>query len=248
MEIDKEKCIGCGECRPYCTVSAIAIVEWGGKCISEVNQEECVECGVCLRASICPTEAIYMQKLKWPRLIRAEFSNPTLPHSSTRVLGRGTQEMKTNDVSGRFLMGFTGVGIEVGRPGVGATLEEIQAICMAVAEVEIEFEPLNPVTSLMADGKTGKLKEDILNEKVLSAIIEFIVPNDQLNSVLERIKAVSKKINTVFSLDLMSRVNEDGSIPVVSIAKNAGFIARPNTKTNIGLGRPLKEEQERGVR
>lgn len=242
MEIDKEKCIGCEECHPYCTVAAIRTVEWKEKCLSEINQEECVECGVCLRANICPTEAIYMQKLKWPRLIRAEFSNPQLPHSSTRVLGRGTQEMKTNDITGRFRWDFSGVGIEVGRPGVGTTFKDIQTICMTVAQVGIEFEPLNPVTSLMVDKKVGKLKEDILNEKVLSAIIEFIVPNDRLKLVLERIKEVSKKIHTVFSLDLMTRVNKDGSIPVIFIAQEVGFTARPNTKTNIGFGRPLKED------
>ena len=34
------------------------------------------------------------------------------------------------------------------------------------------FEKKNPVTSLMSDVRTGAIRDDILNEKVLSAIVE----------------------------------------------------------------------------
>ena len=55
-------------------------------------------------------------------------------------------------------------------------------------------------------------------------------------------KAVSSRIDTVFSLCLTSRVDPDGTIPVAAIARQAGFTPRVNTKTNVGLGRPLKED------
>jgi Pyruvate/2-oxoacid:ferredoxin oxidoreductase delta subunit len=246
MKIDKEKCVGCEACHPYCPVGAITTVEWERTLVSEVSQDECLECGACLSAEVCPTDAIYMPELGWPRSIRAMFSNPLTPHSSSEKLrmGRGTEEMKTNDVTGRFRRGEAGVSVEVGRPGVGSTFRDLEKVSMAVANFGVEFEPDNPVTSLIVDKKVGKINEEILDEKILSAVIEFKVKHDQLKGVLRVLKDVSAKIDTVFSVGLISRVNEDGTIPTVSIAREAGFFPRPNTKTNVGLGRPLKEEVE----
>jgi hypothetical protein len=94
----------------------------------------------------------------------------------------------------------------------------------------------------MADPKTGKFDERVLNERVLSAILELKIPLDRLKEVLVAVKEVSTKIDTAFSLDLISRVDSDGSTPVLTVAKEAGFTPRPNTKTNVGLGRPLFKE------
>ena len=150
--------------------------------------------------------------------------------------------MKTNDVTGRFRRGMAGIGVELGRPGVGTTFKDLQTVSMALARVGVEFEPNNPVSALMVDKKTGKINEEVLNETVLSAIIECKVEIARLKEVLETLKGVAPKIETVFSLDLISRVSADGTIPTVAIAHEAGFSPRPNTKTNVGLGRPLKEE------
>jgi len=243
MQIDKEKCIGCEECHPYCPVGAIISMEWKGGLVSEIDQVACVECGCCHeRSSICPVDAIYMPKLEWPRSIRAPFSSPHVSHPSTTGQGRGTEEMKTNDVTGRFPFGFAGVAVEMGRPGVGTSFRDLQTVAMAIAKLGVEFEPNNPVAELMVDQKTGKIREEVLDERVLSAIIEFRIKIDKLREVLIAIRDVSMKIDTVFSLDLISRVNPDGSTPALAIAKEAGFSPRPNTKTNVGLGRPLFRE------
>ena len=239
MKIDEEKCIDCKACHPYCPVGAIRTL--GEEEASEVVQEDCVECGVCLRAEVCPTDAIFMPDLKWPRSIRATFSDPLSTHPSTKELGRGTEEMKTNDVTGRFRRGMAGIGVEMGRPSVGATFREIQTVSMALAKVGIEFEPQNPVTSLMVDKKRGKIEDEVLDEKVLSAIIEFSMENDRLPEALTVLKEVSKGLDTVFSLCLINRVDPEGNLPNLSIAEGAGFSPRLNTKTNVGLGRPLKE-------
>ena len=114
---------------------------------------------------------------------------------------------------------------------------------MAVAKVGVHFEPHNPVTKLMIDETTGKMKDDVLNEKVLSAIIEFDIPAEKTKPVLEQLKTVIPLINTVFSLDLACRLNEDGSIPAVGLAEEAGFEVSINGKTNVGLGRPLAKEE-----
>ena len=243
MLIDKEKCIGCGECRPYCPVNAIATIEWEGGQVSEIDQAECVECGACYqRSGVCPVDAIYMPPLKWPRSIREHFSNPDVKHPSTTGQGRGTEEMKTNDVTGRYRFGIAGVAVEMGRPGIGTSFRDLQTVATALAKLGVEFETKNPVAELMADLKTGTMRPEVLDEKVLSAILEFRIEIDKLEEVLREIKAMAERIDTVFSLDLISRVNPDGSVPTVAIAQAAGFTPRPNTKTNVGLGRPLFKE------
>jgi hypothetical protein len=150
--------------------------------------------------------------------------------------------MKTNDRTGRFRRGEAGVSIEVGRPGMGATFRDIQTVSMHLAKVGITFEPQNPVSALMVDKATGKINEEVLGERVLSAIVEFQVKNDQLEKALTAVQGLSTKIDTVFSVDLISRISPDGSIPTVPIAKKMGFSPSPNTKTNLGLGRPLRED------
>jgi NAD-dependent dihydropyrimidine dehydrogenase PreA subunit len=242
MKINDLRCNGCKLCQPYCPVGAIKSSEGQGTPVSLIDQDECVECGACLRAAVCPKDAIYLPELKWPRTLREAFSNPLVRHPSTGVPGRGTSEMKTNDRTGRFRRGEAGVAVEVGRPGMGATFRDIQTVSMALAKVGIEFELQNPVSALMLDRETGKINEEVLDEKVLSAIVEFKVKNDRLESALKAIKELSTKVDTVFSVDLISRIYPDGSIPTVPIAKRVGFSPSPNTKTNLGLGRPLKEE------
>ena len=47
MKISKEKCVGCANCVPICSVGAIYIGEDG---LSEINTEACVECYNCYRS------------------------------------------------------------------------------------------------------------------------------------------------------------------------------------------------------
>lgn len=235
MRIDPEKCVGCGQCVPYCPVQAIIMKDD----IAEINFDECVECSNCLRVSDCPTDAIYQQELVWPRIVRSILSDVLATGRTTGLPGRGTEEMKTNDVTGRFKRGYAGVALEFGRPVLGARLYDVEKVAQAVALLGVEFEKLNPVTSLMEDPTTGKFKEDVINERVMSLILEFTVKLEKLPELFECLKKASEKIGTVFSLDLITRVNPDGSLPTAPIIKQAGLWIAPNGKTCIGLGRPL---------
>ena len=147
--------------------------------------------------------------------------------------------MKMNDVMGRFKRGRAGLAAEVGRPGVGARFRDVQVVTRALASIGVRFEPQNPLTDLMTDTQAGTLREDILSEKVLSCIIEFDVPLEALAGVLTRMKEVAQQIDTVFAVDLISVVDEDGSIPTVPIAASLGLEPSIAGKTNVGLGRPL---------
>jgi len=244
MRINQEKCIGCQLCGDYCPVGAIQYFQDGENPKTKkarIDEDECVECGVCFRAEVCQPQAIYRQEIQWPRSVRLAFSDPMVEHKQTGVPGRGTEEMKTNEVTGRFKRGSYGMAVEVGRPGVGGRLEDLEKIAMALAKIGVEFEPKNPVTFLFADVKSGKLKPEVRKEKVLSAIIEFLVRPEQLSPVLQAIKDISPKIDSVFSLDLISFPEESEKGPALKVVKKMGFPVYPNGKVNLGLGKILNK-------
>jgi NAD-dependent dihydropyrimidine dehydrogenase PreA subunit len=234
MLINQGICIGCESCVPYCPVEAILISDDR----VHIDQDLCVECGVCLRSSTCPAEAILEPDLKWPRTLRALFSNPITVFQETGVAGRGTDEVKSNDVTGRYKRGEVGFGIEMGRPGTGTTFRQVQQLSEAIAAIGVQFEKRNPLTTLLSDPSTGKIREDILNERVLTAIIEFKVPTDRVGDVLAVLESVQKRLDTVFSVDYIHRPDPDGSLPAFEVAKQSGYDLSDHVKICVGLGRP----------
>lgn len=235
MRIDPEKCVGCMKCIPFCCVEAI--LEAGKKCV--VDEDKCVECYVCLRSGICPVDAFEEVPLEWPRILRHTFSSPSAEHKDTHISGRGTSEMKTNDVTGRYRHGKVGFTVDVGRPGVGTSFEDVERIAMAVAKVGVNFEPLNPTTTLMTDTNSGRFRDDAKMERVLSCILEFKTEEEKLLSIINALRDVAKSVDTVFSVGCISRCRPDGTVPVKAMLDEAGIFYRPNGKINVGLGRPL---------
>jgi hypothetical protein len=211
--------------------------------LAEIDFDECVECSNCLRCADCPTDAIYQQELAWPRTIRSVLSDVLATGGTTGLPGRGTEEGKTNDVTGRFQRGYVGVALEFGRPVLGARLHDVQKVAMAIAELGVQFEKLNPATGLMKDPPTGKFNDEVLNEKVMSLILESTVELSKLREVLDCLSKVSQEIETVFSLDLITRTQPDWSTPTESVVREAGLWLAPNGKTCVGLGRPLAKEE-----
>jgi hypothetical protein len=217
----------------YCPVGAI-------KASDEevyVDQELCVECAVCLKSGVCPENALYQPPLEWPRILRSQFSDPLVSHPVTGIMGRGTAEMKTNDVTGRFLEGDVGFAIEMGRPGISTSFIDVERVAMALVG-KVDFEPLNPVTALL-DQRTGRFKDPrVREERTLSAIIECKTTEDRGLEVLNILKEVSEEIDTVFSLCVINRCRGH-RIPFKARMGEAGYMPRINGKTNVGLGRPL---------
>jgi len=270
MYINPEKCVACGNCTYVCPMGAIYVDPKINR--ATVDRNECVECYACFNGlsqehlnptivrtmrsifkamrlrfepepDVCPTAAFEPDKLEWPRVVRRAFSDPRVPHESTGVSGRGTEEVKTNDVSGRVKVGEVGFTIEFGRPGVGVWFSDIQKMSSAMAKAEVSFEKKNPVTSLMTDVSTGRLREDILDEKVMSAIVEIKVPVERTEEIVRLVWDVEKKLNTVVALGVGTRCDPDGEERVVApILERLGY-KLDRAKTNIGLGRAVPASQ-----
>lgn len=268
MRISAERCVACGNCTYVCPMGAIYIDPAIRR--ATIDRDECVECYTCLNGmsqehlnptlvralrrlfswfrlrfdpepDVCPTAAFEPEELTWPRIVRRAFSDPRVPHESTGVEGRGTEEVKTNDVSGRIQVGEVGFTIEFGRPGVGVRFWEIQEMTRALARAGVHFERRNPVTTLMKDIATGDIREDILDEKILSAIVEIKVPVERTEEIIRLVWEVEKRIDTVVSLGVGTRCDERGEENVVApILERLGYKLH-RAKTNAGLGRVTNE-------
>ncbi len=264
VKINSDKCVACGNCTYVCPMGAIFVDQKINR--ATVDQDECVECYTCfngmskehlnpslvrgLRAlfkmlrlrfdpepDVCPTSALEPEELVWPRVVRRAFSDPRVPHESTGVQGRGTEEVKTNDISGRVQRGEVGFTIEFGRPGVGVRFHEIQRMTQALAKAGIAFEKKNPVSTLMTDIEKGTIREDILSEKILSAIVEIKVPVARMQEIINLVREVERQVNTVIALGVGARCEDNGAEhEVIQRLERLGY-KMERAKTNLGLGR-----------
>ena len=237
---------------------------------AEIDQTNCVECYQCFRGmsqehlnptvvrslrkvlgwmrlrfepepDVCPTAAFEPDELSWPRVVRRAFSDVTATHESTGIHGRGTEEVKTNDVTRRVQNGEAGFVVEFGRPSIGVWFKDIYRMTTRLAEAGAEFEPNNPVTHLMTDPARGRIQEDVLGEKVLSAIVEFKIPLGRVDEMLDIIETTAPTLDTVVSLGIGAVCNPDGSNPVPEIMSRRGYSV-VRGKTNLGLGRATNQE------
>jgi ferredoxin len=241
MKIDHTLCIGCQGCIPFCTMSAINVGDDGSV---QIDYDECVECGVCRKMNVCPVGAIKEEELEYPRIIRSTFSNPEKPHARTKRHGRGTEEMKTNDVTDRYKTGEIGLCIEMGRPGIGARLRDVEKISKVLASFGLELEECNPLFDHIADVEKGTFNESVLNEKVLSAIIEVKGSPDSIALVLDRLKEIAQGLETVMSVSVICRADENGEIPDYERLKDLGYESNGHAKINLGLGRISDPQKE----
>ncbi len=268
MRINPGRCVACANCVPVCPMGAISIDPEINR--ATIHEDTCVECGTCLRGmsqehlnpafvrlvrriakafrfrfepepDVCPTAAFEMNELQMPRLIRQIFSDPVVEHASTGIKGRGTEEVKTNDVNPRVGVGEVGYTVEFGRPGVGVRFRDIQEMTRELAAVGVTFEPQNPVSHLMTDRETGDLRDDILNEKILSAIVEIKTRLDMVESVLATIERVNRRIDTVMSVGISTRCDENGEDRLLAPVLEELGVRYERAKTNLGLGRITNE-------
>ncbi len=238
--INEQICVGCRQCIKYCTVEAIHYQPEKKKCV--IDQERCTECYVCLRQAVCKFKAIQPVELAdFFKQFQHVMSDPVENHGVTGVTGRGTEEVKTNDVTGRVKKGFAGFSIDMGRPGLGVYLRDAEKVAMAMAEAGLVFEPpeKTPLSALMVDLKTGKLDDRCLDYHLLSVIIEGNCREEQMPEVFQALQKVQHEIDTVFSVGLILRTDDNGENKILEKLDEIGVPQPYRGKVNVGLGRPL---------
>jgi hypothetical protein len=100
----------------------------------------------------------------------------------------------------------------------------------------------------MTDTATGTLREEILGEKVLSAIVEIKVSVERTEEIVRLVWDLEKRLDTVVALGVGTRCDERGEENVVApVLERLGYRLE-RAKTNAGLGRvarlaePAREE------
>ena len=122
----------------------------------------------------------------------------------------------------------------------------MKIVCFEIAPWERRYltkalKPLRATVEYLDEPLTEGVKPEFRNEKVLSAILEFKIPEHRLEHVVRQLLPVLADLDTVVSWGLVSRFAENGALPVRTKLQALGVPARPNAKINMGLGRPVVE-------
>jgi hypothetical protein len=148
-----------------------------------------------------------------------------------------------NDVTGRVRTGEAGLVVEIDDP-VWVHTFVISRKWRWRLQTEGPLRAEESVTQLMENQETGKVRDDVLNEKVFSAIIEMKTELERIPEFLRVLEKVQREIDTVISVGVASKCLPDGTIPHEEWVKKAGYALSANGKTNLGLGRPLFREYQ----
>nr|MBC8247301.1 hypothetical protein [Deltaproteobacteria bacterium] len=106
------------------------------------------------------------------------------------------------------------------------------------AGIGYEMAEENPVTHFMEDKNTGKLRDDVLNEKATSAIIEGKCKLEKLPEALRALQEAAKKVESVFTVEVITKVTPEGEVPIKPVLEEMDIWYSLNSKNNVGIGEP----------
>jgi len=208
---------------------------------ASIDSNECAECGTCTRSERCPVDAIRTVELQWPRVLRETFSNPLATHASTGVSGRGTEGIKTNDSQSRYRRGEMGIFIEHGRPVIGARFSDVERVVKKFKAHGYDVIPHNPIAELIEDRATGTLKPEILDEKIISCVVEFLLPDTAADELMTMARELSGEVDSVFNLSVALRADEAGRSRLEELF-GPDIFHLPNAKVNLGMAQWIAGE------
>ena len=115
-------------------------------------------------------------------------------------------------------------------------MRDLEKVVKKVTSMGVTFAEDNPVVPLIADRSTGALKTEILGEKVLSAIVECLVSEeDAVRFIDEMTSFLSAELDCVVTMSVISRADEEGNSAFLRKLKDIGKNPYPNGKVNIGM-------------
>jgi hypothetical protein len=88
----------------------------------------------------------------------------------------------------------------------------------------------------MTDFMKGDLRTDILDEKILSAIVEIKTTIGEVEHVLNIVEQVAERIDTVIAIGISTRCEEGEDNVLGPLLDKLGYYYS-RAKTNLGLGR-----------
>ena len=89
----------------------------------------------------------------------------------------------------------------------------------------------------MSDVATGTIREDILGEKVLSAIVEIKVPVERAEEIISLVWDVEKRVDTVVTIGAGVRCDANGNDTVVApILERLGYNSSAPKRTSASAG------------
>ena len=167
---------------------------------------------------VCPTGALTLRS--WTgRGASGDVQRSDDRPSGNGHLRPGTDEIKSNDVTGRLRRGS--------RPRCGKWKAGNRAFYRRYRK---GGHGARPAQCRIRDQESGdpvdggyrdrKIKDEVLNEKVLSAIIEIKVKLERIPDFLQALAKVQKEVDTVISVGVASRCLSDGSLPHEAWVKN----------------------------
>ena len=132
--------------------------------------------------------------------------------------------------------------VELGRPNTGTTLANAEKIIQTLMAAGAKMaEQITHHGDAERRGK-GIMKEEIKNERVLSCIVEAMVKIEDLERALEALKQVSLELDTVFSLGLVTRMEEGFISPIEPTLRKMGLAGPAQCKDESRSGETPSEE------
>ncbi|UCD85511.1 MAG: hypothetical protein JSU92_04795, partial [Deltaproteobacteria bacterium] len=136
-----------------------------------------------------------------------------------------------------------GVFVELGRPALGTRFVDVERVVKRFRVHGFPVIPDNPVAELIEDPLTGALKPEILQEKAMSVLVEFILPDTAVKELLGMINELSDRVETVFNVSVALRADQDGRSPFRDLF-GPGIFSLPNGKVNLGLAEGIGKKDK----
>ena len=129
--------------------------------------------------------------------------------------------------------------VELGRPVLGARFYDVEKAVQLFTSYGYRPVKENPVSELIRDPASGLLRKEILNEKVISCVLEFVLPRKESANLLKISGELGNRVDTVFNVCVALRADDQGESPFYRIFPPDVFCL-PQAKVNIGIADGIK--------